>query len=102
MIALRFSGVGPVASDSATQRYVRCWSTKPTLRARREGDEFDPKRRPSVTGRPLLHHLRLTSDGRTPNFRRNVVLKCDELLNPSRYATSVTDRLLSSGRVSTS
>jgi hypothetical protein len=28
--------------------------------------------------------LRLTSEGRMPNFRRNIVLKCDELLKQTR------------------
>ena len=41
------------------------------------------EQRPDETA-PYVEALRLTSDGRTPNFRRNIVLKCDELLNPMR------------------
>jgi hypothetical protein len=42
---------------------------------------------------------RRKSDGLIPNFLRNAVLKCDELLNPSRYATSVTDSGRGPGRI---
>jgi hypothetical protein len=45
---------------------------------------------------------RRKSDGLMPNFLRNAVLKCDELLKPHWYATSVTDSGRGSVRISRS
>jgi len=49
----------------------------------REGNKIEADGLPRGLVKGGLHP-RLMSDGRTPNLRRNAVLKCDELLNPSR------------------